>query len=77
MSNNDYLLTDDELFSDTYKMTLVDNVMWEVVGKVITKSGQASYRITKWHFASILNEAPCLIVNARSRVNSNFGVRSI
>ena len=25
---------DDELFSDTYKVTLTDNVLYEVVGKV-------------------------------------------
>merc|ERR1712228_1079027 len=28
----------DELFSDTYKMKLVDDVMWEVYGKHITRS---------------------------------------
>ena len=29
-----FLFLDDELFSDTYKVTLTDNVLYEVVGKV-------------------------------------------
>lgn len=35
------MFTGDEMFSDTYKMKLVDNVLYEVYGKVVTrKAGQ-------------------------------------
>jgi hypothetical protein len=31
------IFTGDEMFSDTYKMTLKDEVMWEVYGKLVTR----------------------------------------
>jgi len=33
------VLSNDELFSDTYKVTLTDNVLYEVVGKYETRKG--------------------------------------
>jgi len=33
------IITGDEMFADTYKMKLIDDVIYEVYGKLITRQG--------------------------------------